>query len=119
MAFSALQQLLLEVLQANQLVGTSPYTIVSPKKPGSTWTFGTPQFDVGNYSTAYSTLADILLHATDANGNFIISPSDTQNRGSVGSITDSAISQLMQDAGSGSALALSSANQALINAALS
>jgi hypothetical protein len=119
MSLSTLQQLLLQVLQANELNGISPYQIVAPPKKGSTWSFGTPQFDVGNNTTAYNLLADILLNATDSSGNYIVDPSDTQNRGTVSNITDPTVAQLMADAASGSKTALSKANQAVVNAALS
>jgi Ca2+-binding RTX toxin-like protein len=120
-SFNGFQELVYEMLQKNELNGKSPYELLKPvPKTHSTWTFGTPQFDVGSGNPkALNTFENILLNATDSNGNYIISPSDTSNRGAVGSITDPLIQALVAGAMSHSASAISPTNLALINEALS
>src|ERR1700722_16478928 len=125
MAFSgtpaqqALENLLFQVLQANELGGASAFALDPPVDQNSTWTFGTPQFDVGRNPAAHTLLANILLNAKDANGNYIISPGDTANRGTAAAISDFIISSLLQEASSSSNTAISPTDLALIDSALS
>jgi hypothetical protein len=77
--------------------------MIPPNVTGGTWTFGPLQFDVGANQFAANLIANILLYAVDANGNYIISPSDTQNRGTVSSngsvtVTDEYITALVSAA---------------------
>lgn len=113
MALTAFQQLVFQLLEANELGGKSAYQIIPPAPGGvSSWSFGIPQFDVGGSSKELFT--NILLYSIDSSGNYIISPGDTQNR-----VNDAYIASLVNAASAHSATALSSANQALVNAALS
>lgn len=121
MSFNGFQELIYEMLQQNELSGISPYQLQPPvPMTTSTWTFGTPQFDIGSGNAlALNTFENILLNAKDSNGSYIISPSDTGSRGAVGAITDFVIQGLVDDAKSHSASSISPFDLALINEALS
>lgn len=70
MAYTGFQQLVFQLLQENELNGASAYQIMPPAGGNSTWSFGTPQFDVGGNAIGYATLDNILLTATNSSGNY-------------------------------------------------
>jgi Ca2+-binding RTX toxin-like protein len=117
-AAQAFKQLLIQLFELNE----SPnfYTITRPAaNNGSGWQFGVLQFDVLNNPVAYNLLANVLVQAKDANGNYIVDPANTASRGTAAKIVDSEVLYLMSGAYSSDPSALTVTDQGLINAALS
>ena len=123
MALTIIEQLVLQMLQSNEVAGRAADVLTPPTPSGGTWTFGPVQFDVGGNAFGENLLANILLYALDANGSYVISPSNTTNRGTVladgtVSITDPYIGAILDAAKTTNSAALSPADTTLVNQAL-
>jgi trimeric autotransporter adhesin len=115
----AFKVVLARVLARNELSGSSPYELFWAGTAASGWTFGPLQYDVAGNSTARNLLADILLNAVDASGNYIADDGNPNTgRGTVGNIQDTVVSTLLQHASVTGGGGLSAAERAQINTAL-
>ena len=108
-------QQVLQLLKLNE--SKNPYVLSPPptkaKSGSGTYTFGYVQLDVGNNSLAATALQNILTYALNASGQYIIDPSNTQNR-----LNDSVVSGLVSDAESTSSTSISAADLANIDLAM-
>ena len=112
----AFKQKLFRVLEQNELSGRSAYSLgFATKNSNSGWSFGWVQYDLSTSQDGRTLFRNILENAKDANGNFIIDDGDPATTRA----NDRTIADLETKARQKSATALTPAEQALINAALS